>query len=176
IPDGVLSLGYGAPMKWETSVGEDRYRRGLYTFWKRSVPYPGLSIFDAPNADFSCVRRIRSNTPLQSLTTLNDTVFHECSQALALRVFKEGGADNKSQAMYAFRLCTGRLPDETELNQMLSLLDDQQKYFDERTDKAVAVAAPDPKNLPAEVNLHKVAAWTMVSRVLLNMDETITKE
>ncbi|MGI8966312.1 MAG: PSD1 and planctomycete cytochrome C domain-containing protein [Limisphaerales bacterium] len=176
IPDGVLSLGYGAPMKWETSVGEDRYRRGLYTFWKRSVPYPGLSIFDAPNADFSCVRRIRSNTPLQSLTTLNDTVFHECSQALALRVFKEGGTNDNSRATFAFRLCTGRAPDEIELKQTLSLLDDQQKYFDERTDKALAVALADPKNIPADVNLHKVAAWTMVSRVLLNMDETITKE
>ncbi|MDB6109862.1 MAG: putative rane protein, partial [Pedosphaera sp.] len=83
IPDGVLNLAYGAPMKWETSTGEDRYRRGLYTFWKRSVPYPGLSIFDAPNADTACVRRVMSDTPLQALTTLNDTVFQETAQTLA---------------------------------------------------------------------------------------------
>ncbi|MEO7676093.1 MAG: DUF1549 and DUF1553 domain-containing protein, partial [Verrucomicrobiota bacterium] len=72
IPDGVLSLGYGAPMKWNTETNQNRFRRGMYTFWKRSVPYPSLSVFDEPNADFSCPRRMRSNTPLQALTTLND--------------------------------------------------------------------------------------------------------
>ena len=83
-------------MKWETSAGEDRYRRGMYTFWKRSVPYPGQLMFDAPNGDFSCVRRTRSNTPLQALTTLNETVFMDAARALAARVLKEGGkTDNR---------------------------------------------------------------------------------
>ncbi|MHB8519359.1 MAG: DUF1549 and DUF1553 domain-containing protein [Limisphaerales bacterium] len=176
IPDGVLSLGYGSPMPWPTSTGPDRYRRALYTFWKRTVPYPSLSIFDMPNADFACVRRIRSNTPLQALTTLNDTVFEEAAQGLALRVYQEGGRDDHSRAVYAFRLCTGRKPDSTELRAMLTLLADQKKYFANRTAAAVFVSAPDLKNPPPEVNLHNVAAWTMVARVLLNLDETVTKE
>ena len=176
IPDGVLSLGYGAAMPWPTSTGADRYRRGLYTFWKRSVPYPSLLSFDAPNADAACVRRVRSDTPLQALTTLNDTLFVEAAQALALRVWKEGGRDNRERAIYAFRLCVGRRPDSSELHSVLSLLGQYWDYFDNRTATALQVAVPDVKNLPGEVNLHKVAAWTMVARVLLNLDETITKD
>ncbi|HJZ69601.1 MAG TPA: DUF1553 domain-containing protein, partial [Blastocatellia bacterium] len=176
IPDGVLNLGYGSPMKWETSTGRDRYRRAMYTFWKRSVPYPSLLVFDTPNADFSCTRRIRSNTPLQALTTLNDTVFVEAAQGLALRVFKEGGSDDRSRMSYAFRLCVGRKPDSFELNQLLALLNDQQKFFEGRTAASVYVTSADLNNIPADVDLHKVAPWTIVARVLLNMDETITRE
>jgi hypothetical protein len=176
IPDGVMALGFGAPMKWEPSVGEDRYRRGMYTFWKRSVPYPGLLVFDTPNADAACTRRIRSDTPLQALTTLNDQVFVEAAQALALRVWKEGGADDRAKMIHAFRLCTSRKPDEFELERLLSLLREQQGYFNGRTAAAVYVSAPDLNNLPPDVDLHKVAPWAVVARVLLNLDETITKE
>ncbi|HWF18211.1 MAG TPA: DUF1553 domain-containing protein, partial [Verrucomicrobiae bacterium] len=176
IPDGVLKLGYGAPMKWETSTGEERYRRGLYIFWKRTVPYPSLSIFDAPNADVTCVRRVMSDTPLQALTTLNDTVFTEAAQAMALRVWKEGGHDDRERAIYAFRLCTGRKPDAVELERVLALVKQQENYFEDRTTSAITVASNDPKNPTPNVNLHAVAAWTVASRVLLNLDETITKE
>jgi len=176
IPDGVLNLGYGAPMKWETSTGPDRYRRGLYTFWKRSIPYPGLSIFDAPNADITCVRRMMSDTPLQALTTLNDTVFFEAAQAMALRVWKEGGKTDRDRAIYAFRLCTGRKPDAVELKSILDMVNRKDVYFEDRTSAAIQVSAPDPKSPPADVNLHRVAAWTVASRVLLNLDETVTKE
>ncbi|MFN7138772.1 MAG: DUF1549 and DUF1553 domain-containing protein, partial [Limisphaerales bacterium] len=175
LPDGALELAYGKN-KWPTSEGGDRYRRAMYTFWKRTAPYPSMTAFDAPTADFSCVKRVRSNTPLQALTTLNDAVFHEAAQAMALRVFKEGGDNDRARAVYAFRLCAGRTPDEFELREILSLLGDQHSYFEERTDKALTVALANPAQIPADVNLHKVAAWTMVSRVLLNMDVTITKE
>jgi Protein of unknown function (DUF1549)/Protein of unknown function (DUF1553)/Planctomycete cytochrome C len=176
IPDGVLNLGYGAPMPWPTSTGEDRYRRGMYTFWKRSVPYPALLIFDQPNGDFSCTRRISSNTPLQALTTLNDQLFIEAAQALALRVFKEGGATDRARMIYGFRLCTGRKPDEFELQHLLALLRNEQVGFRGQTAAAVYVSSSDLNNLPENVDLHRVAAWTMVARVLLNLDETITRE
>ena len=176
IPDGVLSLGYGSPMKWEVSKGEDQYRRAMYTFWKRSVPYPSLSIFDEPNADTVCVRRVMSDTPLQALTTLNDTVFDDAAKLLALRVWKEGGADDRARAIYAFRLCTGRLPSRREISQIVSLVKQQEKYFENRTSDAVKVSSEDLANPPPDVNLHKVAAWTMAARVLLNLDETVTKE
>lgn len=176
IPEGVMSLAYGAPMDWKVSPGEDRYRRGLYVFWKRTVPYPGLSVFDAPNADFGCVRRVKSNTPLQALTTLNDAVFHEAAQALALRVVKEGGATDRARVVYAFRRCTGRKPTPAELESVLRFVAGQRKYFEDRTAAAVRVASPDAVTPPADVNLHAVAAWTMVARTLLNLDETLTRE
>jgi hypothetical protein len=176
IPDGVMSLAYGAPMDWKVSPGEDRHRRGLYVFWKRTVPYPGLSVFDAPNADFGCVRRVKSNTPLQALTTLNDVVFHEAAQALALRVVKEGGANDRARAGFAFRLCTGRKPTPAEVESVLRFLAAQRAYFENRTAAAVRVASADAANPPTEVNLHAVAAWTMVARTLLNLDETLTRE
>lgn len=176
IPDGVLSLGYGTPMEWKVSPGEDKYRRGLYVFWKRTVPYPSLLVFDAPNADFGCVRRVRSNTPLQALTTLNDAVFHEAAQALALRVVREGGPTERARAVYAFRRCTGRRPSAPELEALLRFVAEQRVYFENRTAAAVRVAAADPAHPPADVNLHAVASWTLAARVLLNLDETLTRE
>ena len=176
IPDGVLNLSYGAPMKWEASTGEDRYRRAMYTFWKRAVPYPSLLVFDAPNADFACARRIRSNTPLQALTTLNDKMFMEAAQGLALRAWKEGGIDDRSRMVYAFRLCTGRRPDAFELQHLMALLREQQIYFRGKTAEAVYVSAADMDDLPAGVDLHRIAPWAVVARALLNLDETMTKE
>jgi mono/diheme cytochrome c family protein len=175
LPAGVMDLAYGG-FKWENATGEDRYRRGMYTFWKRTVPYPSMLVFDSPNGDFSCARRVRSNTPLQALTTLNDTVFVEAAQALAMRIWKNGGADDRSKMNYAFRLCVSREPDQFEMQKLIELLEDQKKYFEGRTSTAVYVAVTDPNRMPDDVDLHKVAPWTMIARVLLNMDETITKE
>jgi hypothetical protein len=176
IPDGVMALGYGAPMPWVNKDKSDNYRRAMYTFEKRSVPYPSLQVFDAPTGELPCPRRIRSDTPLQALTTLNDPVYVEAAKALALRVWKEGGKDDRSRIDYAFELCTGRKPLPKEVATITSLLDDSENQFENQTTRAVTVASEDPKNPTPDVNLHKVAAWTMVSRVLLNMDETITKE
>ena len=94
---------YG-PKTWVEEQGPDRYRRALYTFRFRSVPYPMLQTFDAPNGDFSCVRRVRSNTPLQALVTLNETMFLEAARAMAMRMLKEGGAENSQRLSYAFQL------------------------------------------------------------------------
>lgn len=176
IPDGVLSLGYGSAMPWPTATGEDRYRRGMYTFWKRNVPYPSMLVFDQPIGDFSCTRRLRSNTPLQALTTLNDQTFVEFAQGLALRVWKEGGSTDQEKMIYAFRLCVGRTPDAIELQKLLELLNDQKPLFDGDTAKSVYVSSADLARLPEGVDLHRIAPWTMVARVLLNMDETMTKE
>ncbi|MBI2924600.1 MAG: PSD1 domain-containing protein [Verrucomicrobia bacterium] len=175
IPSSVGDTVYGG-FNWPESTGEDRYRRGMYTFWKRSLPFPSMLAFDAPTAEGSCPRRVRSNTPLQALTTLNEKTYVEAAQALGLRVLKEGGPDNRTRAAYAFRLCTGRAPTDPELKKLLTFWDEQFKYFEERTGAAVNVAVPDLKNIPSDVNLHKVAAWAMVSRAILNLDETITKE
>ena len=176
IPDGAMAVSFRSRSVWETSKGEDKYRRGMYTFWKRSVPYPSMSVFDAPNADMSCTRRTRSNSPLQALTTLNDAAFMEAAQSLAFRVWKDGGAGERAKMIYGFRLCTGRRPDEYELNRLLALLRKQQERFASDTAAAVYVSSPDLNNLPSGVDLHKLAPWTIVARVLLNLDETITRQ
>jgi len=175
IPGSVGDAVYGG-FSWPETKGADRYRRGMYTFWKRSLPFPALSAFDVPSGETACPRRVRSDTPLQALATLNEKTFVEAAQALALRVLKHGGTDNISIASFAFRLCTGRIPSAAELERLLNFWKEEFDYFEEHTSAAVNVASPDPKDMPQDVNLHKAAAWTMVSRVLLNLDETITKE
>ena len=176
IPDGVLSLGYGAQFPWPTDKAEDRYRRGMYTFWKRNVPYPSLSVFDSPNGDFSCTRRVQSNTPLQALTTLNDVMFMEAAQGLALRTWKEGGTTDQEKLATRF----GSVPDANriafEVGEFMKLLNSQRAEFKGKTSSAVYVTSMDVNNIPDGMDLHELAPWTMVARVLLNMDETITKE
>jgi hypothetical protein len=169
---------YG-PKFWEEEKGENRYRRALYTFRYRSVPYPILQAFDAPNGDFACVRRGRSNTPLQALMTLNDPISMETAQGLAQRVLREGGATDASRLEYAFRCCVARKPSKDELKELESLLQKQVERFNAKDAKPLELAAADISKLPAMpkgVSEAQLAAWTAVSRVLLNLDETITKE
>ncbi len=119
---------YG-PKVWKAAVGKDRYRRALYTFTYRSVPYPALQAFDAPNGDFSCTRRPRSNTPLQALTTLNEPLFLECARALALRIVQEGGGTDGERLTYGFRRCLARTPTESESTVLLGLFRRQAERF-----------------------------------------------
>ncbi|RPI89564.1 MAG: DUF1549 domain-containing protein, partial [Planctomycetaceae bacterium] len=168
---------YG-PKIWKEDRGDNRYRRALYTFRFRSVPYPALQAFDAPNGDFSCVRRTRSNTPLQALTGLNEPLFLECARALAQRTLREGGASNADRLVFAFRSCVARLPAVREQELLLRLLDKETTHFSAAEATPWNLAANDPTNpptLPAGVTPAQAAAWTVVSRVLLNLDETISK-
>jgi hypothetical protein len=175
IPSSVGDTVYGG-FSWPETKGDERYRRGLYTFWKRSLPFPSLMAFDSPTGDTACPRRVRSNTPLQALTTLNEKTFVEAAQAMALRVFKEGGPDKRSRASFAFELCTSRKPTESELAKLTRFWEEQYDYFENHSAAALKIAVPDLDKMPDDVNLHKVAAWAMVSRTILNLDETVTKE
>jgi hypothetical protein len=170
--DGIWDVPYSAD-KWVNSTGEDAHRRGLYTFYRRSSPYPSMTTFDAPSREFCTVRRIRTNTPLQALTLLNDPSFFEAARALAKRLEAEGGSDPATRATYGFRLCTARRPAKAELERTLGFYQAQLAKFQQdgkaakeviQDDKVPADAAPD------------LAAWTMVSNVLLSLDETVTKE
>ena len=165
---------YG-PKSWKESDGAERYRRALYTFRYRSAPYPVLQAFDAPNGDFACVRRSRSNTPLQALTLLNDPIFVEAARKLAERSIHEGGATAEKRLAFAFRLATGRAPDarelrilQTSLKQMLAAYHNDAKGA--RALIAVGVSTSDP-SIPED----ELAAYTAVANIILNMDETITK-
>jgi hypothetical protein len=168
---------YG-PKIWDEETGPDRYRRALYTFRYRSLPYPVLQTFDAPNGDFSCVQRLRSNTPLQALASLNEVLFLEAAQSLARRAIEHGQTDAE-RITYAFRSCLTREPDADELTELTRLLARQKSYISEGwvnpSDLATGKTEA-PKKLPNKATPTELAAYTVVSRVLLNLDETITKE
>ena len=171
-------VSYG-PKVWPTSEGGDRHRRALYTFRYRSVPYPSLQTFDAPNGDFACVRRARSNTPLQALVTLNEPEFLDCARALALRSLSDGGPADADRLAFAFRRCLARKPTDAESAVLLALLAKETSRFTDGGLDPWSLAAPSPDarpTLPPGATPARLAAWTAVSRVLLNLDETITKE
>ena len=177
-PAGVGDTSYGG-FSWPTSVGGDRYRRGMYTFFKRSTPYPALMTFDEPTAENTCTRRVRSNTPLQALTTLNDVVYTEAAQHMALRLMQDVPQEDHGDAMqlarYAMRLCVGRVPDNDEVNRIVKFYNLELAKF--QTDKADAttVALAENETKPRDVDMPQLAAWTMVCRAVLNLDETFTK-
>lgn len=155
------------PDEWVLSSPEDRYRRGLYIFVRRSVRYPSLSVFDAPSRITCTARRSRSNTPLQALTTLNDPAFFEAAQAMARRVIAEGGETLESRANYAFRLVVARPPNPQELDTLLSNFEKSRQYFDQHPTEVKALT---------DQSTADAAAWTMIANALLNLDETLTKE
>ena len=169
---------YG-PKVWNFAAGPANYRRALYTFQFRSVPYPSLQTFDAPDAAASCVRRARANTPLQALTMLNEPLFVECAKSLALRTVREGGSNDEQRLTFAFRQCVSRRPTSAERKVLADLLTQQIARFDTAELDPWLLAAVDVENkpqLPSGITPAQMAGWTAVSRVLLNLDETITKE
>lgn len=168
---------YG-PFTWTEATGPDRYRRALYTFRRRSTPYPMLQVFDTPNGDSSCIRRMRSNTPLQALTTLNEIVFNECAQSLAQKILEEGGKTDAERITYAFRRTLSRQPTTDEMGELTHLMERQKKRIADGwiNPLEVAMGKIEKPNLPEGTTPTQLAAYTVVSRVLLNLDETITKE
>ncbi|HEX8201834.1 MAG TPA: PSD1 and planctomycete cytochrome C domain-containing protein [Isosphaeraceae bacterium] len=172
-PDGVMTLGQ-MRREWTTDAGADRYRRGLYTFFWRATPHPLLMVFDAPDATRACTRRIRSNTPLQALTLLNDEAFFEFARALAARVLREAPPDDAARLRHAFRLGLARAPSARELARLGDLLARQRAEFRADPDAARPLAAAAGAVTSNDVG--ERAAWTTVARVLLNLDEFITRE
>jgi hypothetical protein len=171
-PKGVAELSYAGSVKWEESTGADKYRRGLYIHFQRTTPYPQLMNFDAPSASLSCTRRERTDTPLQALDLMNDPVFYEAAQALAFRVMRESTGPFRDRLNYAFKITVGREPNQREAERM-------GKYYDEALRGIQAapatMAALFPNRLEG-VPQNEAAAWVELSRVLLNLDEFITRE
>jgi hypothetical protein len=167
-----------APFPWAEETGPDRYRRGVYILRRRSTPYPTLSIFDTPEGNVSLCRRNRSNTPLQALTTLNEITAVEAARALARRTLAEGGSSDGTRIDYAFRRCLSRGPTAGESAVMTKLLAKQagRCTAGEIDPWLVATGEAKPGDLPAGATATQLAAYTIFSRVLLNLDETITKE
>lgn len=168
-----------APFPWKDETGEDRYRRAIYTLRRRTTPYPALQVFDAPEGNTSCVRRSRSNTPLQALVGLNETVSMESARALALSIVTDGGKTDADRVSFAFRRCVSRPPTDAERATLLALISKQEaRIADGSVDPWLLATGRKvgTEKLPHDVTPAQLAAYTVVSRVLLNLDETITKE
>ena len=172
-PDGIWDIPYSSE-KWIASDGEDRYRRGLYVFIRRSAAYPSFMTFDATSREHTTVRRVRTNTPLQALVALNDEAFFEAAQALAARVIREAPApSNEARATFAFRLVATRTPSAAEVERICASLEHQVQRF--RADPAGAAKAIRGRPLDG-IDPAEQAAWTLVANALLNLDEALSKE
>ena len=170
-------VSYG-PKRWYTEDGAQRYRRSLYAFRYRSVPYPVLDTFDTPTGNFACVKRDRSNTPLQALVTLNEPVFMEAARELGRRTLEEGGAADPERIDYAFKRVLARMPSDSERSELAALLGSQRERLQAGGLDAAQLAFGEQPSEPAlaDGKTAELAAWTAVSRVLLNLDEAITRE
>jgi len=177
-PNLGLSAAFGGGIDWKTSTGEDRYRRALYTTWRRSNPYPSMATFDAPNREVCTLRRPRTNTPLQALVTLNDPVYVEAAQALARRMIREGGSTASDRAIRGFRLVLTRLPTAPEIDRLLALHAEAAAEYRGSPAAAKQLATDPLGDPPADLaidspeRLADLAAWTVVANVILNLDET----
>ena len=158
---------------WPTSTGPDRYRRSLYTFFMRSAPYPTLTTFDAPNFTQTCTRRARSNTPLQSLTMANDQALFELAQAFGQRLLTSPAGDDLARLQLGFRLAFVRSAEPPELERLAAYLTQQRTAWSDSPEDAKRFAGSAfPEGTPAA----EAAAWVSVARVLMNLDEFITRE
>ena len=173
LPPGVAALSYANNFKWKTSGGEDRYRRGMYTFFKRTSPHPTLVSFDCPDSNTTRLRRDASNTPLQALVTLNNDVFAESAQAMARRVLADGGDRDVDRLVYALRLCIGRTPDEQEIESFRTLLDTAREYYQSHPQDAETMAG---RHTASGQTAAENAAWVATVRMVLNLDEFIVRD
>ncbi len=169
-----LNAAFGSATDWETSPGEDKYRRALYTTWRRSNPYPSMATFDAPNREVCTVKRDRSNTPLQALVTMNDPVYMEAAQSLARKMIL-AGPKPEDKIRCGFELCVSREPTKAEIAKLIELFDKVQLRYAYSPQDAFNVATKPLGAAPKETDLDELAAWTVIGNVLLNLDETLMK-
>jgi hypothetical protein len=173
LPPGIAELSYANNFKWNTSEGEDRYRRGMYTYFKRTAPHPSLTTFDCPDSNTTCLERQISNTPLQALTTLNNEVYAEAARAFASRMLESGGATDAERLTVGMRSCIARPPTSEELAALVDLLATSRQWFAEHEAEAKEVAK---ERSPGGVAPAETAAWVATARIMLNLDEFLTRE
>ena len=173
-PNSGLSAAFGGGLDWTTSAGEDRFRRGIYTEWRRTSPYPSMMTFDATSREVCTIRRNKSNTPLQALVTLNDPVYVEAAQALARRITATTGTP-EARIQNAYRLVLQWQPTATETARVKVLFDEALTVFTQDEKKATSMATDPIGPAPKDANLSELAAWTTVANVMLNLDETLMK-
>jgi hypothetical protein len=156
---------------WPFDTGAAKYRRGLYTFRYRSLLYPVYQTFDAPTGEASCARRIRSNTPTQALVSLNEAIFVECARALATATVKSAVTEPRDRVDYMFRRCLGRPADDLEAEVILSFVNTQRSRLEQGDLDAQQLLGEGE-----DADVEEIAAWTTAARVILNLDEVITRQ
>lgn len=171
-PEGVFAFTQD-PKPWEPEPGDGPYRRGMYTFFWRSSPYPALMVFDAPNGNVTCTRRVRSNTPMQALTLANDLQFVTAARALATEIQADGSADIDRSIEFAFQACLSRRPSDSERQRLRQMFDLQRASFQQDPAAARAFAGSTADD---DADAAVRASWTAIARVLMNLDEFITRE
>lgn len=170
-----LSAAFGGGTDWATSPGEDKFRRALYTEWRRSAPYPSMITFDAADRNVCAVKRPRTNTPLQALVTLNDPVYVEAAQALSRKIMADGGKSVEEKVAHGFRLCLIRPPTPKELATLVKLYQNAHEKYAMKPQEASKMATDPLGPLPPNISAADAAAWTVVGNVLLNLDEMFMK-
>jgi hypothetical protein len=161
-------------LRYKQDSGEKLYRKSMYTYWKRSAPMPSMMIFDSPSREKCVVQRARTNTPLQALVTLNDPQFVEAARVLAQRLLKTE-RDDASRINLAYQLCTSRPASDRELAIIEKLLSDQRKRFTDSLDKANQLLMVGESSRDESIDAVEHAAWTVISQMILNLDETLTR-
>jgi hypothetical protein len=174
-PDGLWKAAFNGQRTYETSKGEDRYRRGLYTIWRRSVPYPSMTTFDATSREGCTIRRIPTNTPLQAYVTLNDPVYVEAAQAFGRKIMTQGGADVPARLAYAYRTATGRPISPEQSATLEKLYTEALASYQKAQERAQEFATKPLGDLPAGMDAAQAAAWTTVANTLLNLDAVLMK-
>ena len=174
-PEGIWRSTYNTD-KWQTSPGEDRHRRGLYTFVKRTSPYPAMITLDAPSREFCNIRRIQTNTPLQALVTLNDAVYVEAAQALARRMVRDSASlETRARISMGLELALLRPAKPAEVDSLTQLYNDQLAWYSQKPAEAEKMATVPLGPLPQGTNAAELAALTNVANVILNLDEFLTR-
>lgn len=171
-----LKAAFGGSTDWKDSVGGDRYRRALYTEWRRSMPYPSMATFDAPSREVCILNRGTTNTPLQALVTMNDPVYIEASQGLA-RMTWQAADSHDDRLNWLFRRCLIRAPSDDEVAALDKLYKETAEWYASRETEANAMATNPLGPIPANVSAtsSELAAWTVLANVMLNLDETLQK-
>ena len=174
-PAGLWQAAFNGDRTYPTSTGEDRYRRGLYTFWRRTVPYPSMATFDAPSREVCTIRRMPTNTPLQALVTLNDPAYVEMAQALGRRIAREGPATLPQRVRYGLSLALCHPPTPEQIQTLIGLYEKELGYYSNHTEDAQKLASDPIGPLSTGVNAAEQAAWTVLGNVLLNLDGVLNK-
>ena len=173
-PDGLWQAAFNGERNYPTSMGADRYRRGLYTFWRRTVPYPSMATFDAPSREACTLRRQPTNTPLQALVTLNDPAYIEFAQGFAIRVLTESKGTDRQRAAWALENATLQKPTSKQIDAVVALLTAERTRLSKDMESAKQLADPTAHPLPKNLDIVDAAAWTVTSNVILNLDQVLT--
>ena len=174
-PDNLWRVAFDGARSYPTSTGEDRYRRGIYTVWRRTVPYPSMATFDAPSRETCTFRRLPTNTPLQAYVTLNDPVYVEAAQALGRRLVSEGGNTTDERIRFGLKLVLAREATQFQIDELKRLYESEVTHYRTAEKDAAKLATEPIGALPPGLSAEEAAAWTVVANVLLNLDGVLTR-